>query len=98
VDLNTLTTESDFIFLAAPLTNETTHMCNSDFFSKMKKTGVLINVSRGPLVDQDALIEALKSGEIFAAGLDVMTPEPLNPDSELLKLPNVGRFFSINFK
>lgn len=96
MDLNTLTTESDFIFLSAPLTNETTYMCNSDFFSKMKKTAVLINVSRGPLVDQDALIEALKTGEIFAAGLDVMTPEPLNTDSELLKLPNVGKLSFFN--
>ncbi|XP_066246911.1 glyoxylate reductase/hydroxypyruvate reductase-like [Euwallacea similis] len=89
VDLNTLTQNSDFIFLSAPLNNETLHMCNADFFKKMKKTGVLINVARGPLVDQDALITALKTGEIFAAGLDVMTPEPMNPDNELLKLPNV---------
>ncbi|XP_066140587.1 glyoxylate reductase/hydroxypyruvate reductase-like [Euwallacea fornicatus] len=89
VDLNTLTQDSDFIFLSAPLTNETFHMCNADFFKKMKKTGVLVNVARGPLVDQDALVTALKTGEIFAAGLDVMTPEPLNPDNELLKLSNV---------
>ncbi|XP_050299111.1 glyoxylate reductase/hydroxypyruvate reductase-like [Anthonomus grandis grandis] len=89
VNLDTLNKNSDFIFVAAPLTNETNQMCNSDFFAKMKKTGVFINISRGQLVDQEALISALKNGEIFAAGLDVMTPEPLPADSELLKLSNV---------
>ncbi|CAG9766344.1 unnamed protein product [Ceutorhynchus assimilis] len=89
VNLDKLTKESDFIFLAAPLTNDTHHMCNTDFFGKMKKTGILVNVSRGLLVDQQALIKALKEGQIFAAGLDVMYPEPLNTDSELLNLPNV---------
>jgi len=89
VNLDTLTKDSDFIFLSAPLTNETNQMCNDDFFSKMKNTAILINVSRGQLVDQNALIKALKENKIFAAGLDVMTPEPLNKDSELLKLPNV---------
>ncbi|XP_048520260.1 glyoxylate reductase/hydroxypyruvate reductase-like, partial [Dendroctonus ponderosae] len=89
VDQDTLVKNSDFIFLAAPLSEETREMCNEDFFCKMKKTGVLINISRGQVVDQPALIKALKNGEIFAAGLDVMTPEPLNTDSELLNLPNV---------
>lgn len=55
----------------------------------MKKTGIIVNISRGQLIDQAALIKALKDGEIFAAGLDVMDPEPLNRDSELLKLSNV---------
>ncbi|CAG9767247.1 unnamed protein product [Ceutorhynchus assimilis] len=89
VNLDSLIKNSDFIVLAAPLTNATHHMCNSDFFGKMKKTGILINISRGALVDHQALIKALKEGQIFAAGLDVMEPEPLNTDSELLKLPNV---------
>lgn len=89
VNQDTLNRESDFIFLAAPLTNETNQMCNADFFSKMKKTGIIVNISRGQLIDQAALIKALKDGEIFAAGLDVMDPEPLNRDSELLKLSNV---------
>ncbi|XP_076249948.1 glyoxylate reductase/hydroxypyruvate reductase-like isoform X2 [Rhynchophorus ferrugineus] len=89
VNLDTLNRESDFVFLAAPLTNETRNICNEEFFSKMKKTGIIVNIGRGELIDQAALIKALKTGEIFAAGLDVMTPEPLNTDSELLTLPNV---------
>ncbi|XP_066140097.1 glyoxylate reductase/hydroxypyruvate reductase-like [Euwallacea fornicatus] len=89
VPLNTLIQDSDFIFLAVPLTKETRHMCNSAFFERMKNTAVLVNVGRGDLVDQEALIKALREGQIFAAGLDVMTPEPLNTDCELLTLPNV---------
>ncbi|CAH1956518.1 unnamed protein product [Acanthoscelides obtectus] len=64
-------------------------MCNKEFFSKMKKTAVFVNVGRGAVVDQPALITALKKGDIFAAGLDVVTPEPLPADHELLQLPNV---------
>ncbi|KAJ8967070.1 hypothetical protein NQ314_003116, partial [Rhamnusium bicolor] len=90
VSLDTLTRESDFIIVACPLTPETEGMCNADFFSKMKKTAVFVNISRGQVVDQNALVKALKEGQIFAAGLDVMTPEPLSPTDELLKLPNVG--------
>ncbi|CAG9838704.1 unnamed protein product [Diabrotica balteata] len=89
VSLNTLLEESDFVVVVVPLTSETKEMCNQEFFSKMKKTAVFVNVSRGQVVDQPALIDALKNGTIFAAGLDVMTPEPLPPDNELLKLPNV---------
>ncbi|XP_060522127.1 glyoxylate reductase/hydroxypyruvate reductase-like [Cylas formicarius] len=89
VNLDTLAKESDFVIVAAPLTKETEHMCNADFFSKMKRTSILVNISRGQLVDQEALINALKEGQIFAAGLDVMVPEPLPPDNELLSLPNV---------
>ena len=55
----------------------------------MKPTGVLINIARGPIVDQEALIEALKAGEIAGAGLDVFDPEPLSPDSELWAMENV---------
>lgn len=92
VSLETLTKESDFIIVCVPLTKETESMCNEDFFSKMKKTAVFVNISRGAVVDQAALIKALKNGTIFAAGLDVMTPEPLPPDHELLTLPNAGKY------
>ncbi|KAG5882978.1 hypothetical protein JTB14_026436 [Gonioctena quinquepunctata] len=89
VSLDTLLKDSDFVMMAVPLTNETEEMCNDDFFSKMKKTAVFVNISRGKVVDQPALIRALKNETIFAAGLDVMTPEPLPPNHELMKLPNL---------
>lgn len=90
-DRDTLIKESDFIFISAPLTKETEGMCNEEFFSKMKKTAVFVNISRGKVVDQKALFKALKEGQIFAAGLDVMTPEPLPTTDELLTLPNLGK-------
>uniref|UniRef100_A0AAG5DVD3 Glyoxylate reductase/hydroxypyruvate reductase n=1 Tax=Anopheles atroparvus TaxID=41427 RepID=A0AAG5DVD3_ANOAO len=80
--------ESDYIFIAVPLTNETFHLINASALGKMKPTAVLVNVARGDIVDQKALVAALKNGTIFAAGLDVMTPEPLPADDELLTLPN----------
>ncbi|RZC32539.1 uncharacterized protein BDFB_011472 [Asbolus verrucosus] len=89
VSLETLVKESDFIIVCVPLTSETKSMFNDNIFSKMKSTAVFVNVSRGEVVDQDALIRALKDNKIFAAGLDVTTPEPLPPDHELLKLPNL---------
>ncbi|CAH0564754.1 unnamed protein product [Brassicogethes aeneus] len=89
VDFETLNKNSDFIIVSAPLTNETRGIINDDFFSKTKKTAVLVNIARGEIVNQEALIKALKEGKIFSAGLDVMTPEPLPVDHELLKLPNL---------
>lgn len=56
----------------------------------MKKTAVFVNISRGEVVQQEDLIEALKNNTIFSAGLDVMTPEPLPSDHELLRQPNCG--------
>lgn len=90
MSLDTLVGESDFIVVACPLTEETRHMFHKDLFNKMKKNAVFVNISRGEVVKQEDLIEALKSNTIFAAGLDVMTPEPLPSDHELLKLPNCG--------
>ncbi|XP_058815938.1 glyoxylate reductase/hydroxypyruvate reductase-like isoform X2 [Topomyia yanbarensis] len=80
--------ESDYVFIAVPLNNSTRHMINESTLKQMKPTAVLINIARGEIVDQDALVNALKNGTIFSAGLDVMTPEPLPADNELLKLPN----------
>ncbi|XP_058124403.1 glyoxylate reductase/hydroxypyruvate reductase-like [Anopheles ziemanni] len=88
VDLPTLLKESDFVFIACPLTGETAKLFNRETLAMMKASSVLVNVARGGIVDQPALVEALKNGTIFAAGLDVMTPEPLDPNDPLMKLPN----------
>lgn len=88
VPLDDLLRDSDFVFVTCALTEETRHMFNYKTFKKMKRTAVLVNVARGPIVDQRALIQALRDGTIFAAGLDVTDPEPLPASSELLQLPN----------
>ncbi len=88
VSLDELLQTSDFISLHVPLTPDTHHMINRQTLSAMKSNAVLVNTSRGPVVDPDALYEALKSNRIFAAGLDVTEPEPLPPDHPLLGLPN----------
>lgn len=86
--LDELLRESDFVSVHAPLNESTRHMVNADFLSKMKPNSVFVNTSRGPVVDQAALYEALKAKQIFAAGLDVTDPEPLPLDSPLLTLEN----------
>ncbi|KAH0628461.1 hypothetical protein JD844_009668 [Phrynosoma platyrhinos] len=83
-----LAEESDFVIVTCSLTPDTQGMCNRDFFSKMKKTSVFINTSRGAVVNQDDLYEALVNGHIAAAGLDVTTPEPLPTNNPLLSLKN----------
>lgn len=88
VDLDTLLRESDFISLHVPLTPQTKHLVNAEFLSKMKPTAILVNTSRGGVVDQTALYNALKSKQIFAAALDVTDPEPLPMNSPLLELEN----------
>ena len=88
VDLDTLLRESDFVSLHTPLTDETRGLINAAAFAKMKPTSVLVNTSRGPVVDHSALYEALNSHRIFAAALDVTDPEPLPMDSPLLTLEN----------
>ena len=88
VDFDTLLRESDFVSLHTPLTDETRDLINASAFAKMKPSAVLVNTSRGQVVDQGALYEALKSRRIFAAALDVTTPEPLPLDSPLLTLEN----------
>jgi glyoxylate reductase len=89
VDFETLLAESDFISLHTPLTPDTRHMIDAKAFSKMKPNAVLINTARGPIVDADALYEALKAKRIFGAGLDVTDPEPIPIDSPLLTLDNI---------
>jgi lactate dehydrogenase-like 2-hydroxyacid dehydrogenase len=88
VELDQLFAESDFVTLHCQLTPETHHLMNAAAFRKMKSTAILVNTSRGPVVDQEALYDALRSGEIGGAGLDVTMPEPLPSDHKLLTLPN----------
>ena len=89
VDLDTLLRESDFVSIHTDLNENTKGLFNTERFRQMKRTAVLINTARGPIIDQKALHGALKAGTIFAAGLDVTDPEPPAPDDPLLKLPNV---------
>ncbi len=88
VSLETLLAESDFITLHCPLNAQTHHLINGATLAQMKPSAMLINTTRGGVVDQDALYDALRDGTIAAAGLDVTTPEPLPPDHPLLTLPN----------
>lgn len=88
VPLDTLLEESDFVSLHTPLTPQTNKLVNAEFLHKMKRTAILVNTSRGGVVDQEALYQALKEGVIAGAGLDVTTPEPLPTDHPLLSLPN----------
>ncbi|XP_011502982.1 PREDICTED: glyoxylate reductase/hydroxypyruvate reductase-like [Ceratosolen solmsi marchali] len=88
VNLDFLLNNSDFVIVTIALVPESREMFNKETFVKMKKSAIFINVSRGEVVHQPSLIEALKNGTIQAAGLDVMTPEPVPLDSELLKLNN----------
>jgi len=88
VDLETLLRESDFVSIHVPLTEKTRHMVNADFLAKMKSNSILVNTSRGGVVDQAALYDALKAKKIFAAALDVTDPEPLPVDNPLLELEN----------
>ncbi|MBO6016333.1 MAG: D-2-hydroxyacid dehydrogenase [Lachnospiraceae bacterium] len=86
VDFDTLLARSDFLSLHCPLTDRTRDLMDREAFSKMKKDAILINVARGPVVNQEALYEALTEGRIAAAGLDVLTKEPMQKDNPLFRL------------
>ena len=86
--LDDLLAEADFVSLHVPLTTETYHLIDAAALTKMKRTAILVNTSRGQAVDSDALYEALCSGQIKYAALDVTDPEPLPSDHKLLSLPN----------
>jgi phosphoglycerate dehydrogenase-like enzyme len=81
--------EADYLVLAAPDTSETHHMIGARELAAMKRTACVVNIARGTLVDEPALIAALKSGTITAAALDVVTQEPMPPENPLWKLENV---------
>ena len=89
VDLDTLLKQSDFVSIHVPLMKETHHLINAEKLRLMKKTAYLINNSRGPVVDEKALYDALNEGRIAGAGLDVFEQEPAPLDNPLLKLDNV---------
>lgn len=89
VEFDHLLETSDYIVLSTPLTPETHHLISDRELKRMKRTAILINVARGPVVDTAALTGALASGEIYAAGLDVTDPEPLPRDHPLLTMENV---------
>jgi len=88
-DLHEALRAADFVSLHTPLTPETRHLIDADALAAMKPTAVLVNTARGPIVDQDALAEALHHGRLGAAGLDVTDPEPLPADHPLLRAPRV---------
>jgi D-3-phosphoglycerate dehydrogenase / 2-oxoglutarate reductase len=87
--LDALIAESDFVVLACPLTPETRGLLSAERIALMKPTACVVNVARGPVLDQDALIAALHSGRIAGAALDVFEPEPLPSDSPVLAAPNL---------
>ena len=88
VDIDTLLRMSDFVSIHVPLTEGTRHLVNAEFLAKMKPNSILVNTSRGGVVDQSALYDVLKAEKIFAAALDVTDPEPLPMDHPLLELGN----------
>jgi glyoxylate/hydroxypyruvate/2-ketogluconate reductase len=87
--LEELLKQSDYVVLMTPLTDETYHLIDAEQFRLMKNSAVFINASRGQTVNEEALIHALQSGEIYGAGIDTFTQEPVEKDNPLLKLKNV---------
>ncbi|RST76424.1 D-glycerate dehydrogenase [Siminovitchia acidinfaciens] len=88
-ELDDVLRESDFISILLPYSSEVHHLISAKELSLMKKTAILVNTARGGIVNEDALYDALKNENIWAAGLDVFEKEPVNPNNPLLKLPNV---------
>jgi phosphoglycerate dehydrogenase-like enzyme len=88
-DLTKAVAQGDFVIVLVPLSPQTRHMIGKTVFDAMKKTGVVINLARGPVVDEKALVAALQSGRIGGAALDVFEVEPLPPESPLWDMPNV---------
>lgn len=89
VTIDELVEQSDFIIVSVALNEDTKYIINRKRIAKMKSHAVLVNIGRGELIDQDALIEALRENRIGGVGLDVMTPEPLPLDNPLMKMTNV---------
>ena len=88
-DLKAALGASDFICISTPLTTETHHLIGWDELCLMKRNAILVNIARGPVVDNEALYRAVRDGVIAGAGLDVTEPEPIPSDHPLLTLPNI---------
>ena len=88
-DFNQIIQQADVVSLHVPLTDETRRMIDRSVLRAMKKEAILINVARGELIDEQALVEALRNQEIRGAGMDVCASEPIDPNHPLLKLDNV---------
>lgn len=88
-ELNEVMEQSDYLVVCMALTEKTKHMIRAEHFKKAKPGQVLINIGRGPLIDEVAMVSALKNGEVAGAALDVFTVEPLPVDSPLWDMPNV---------
>ncbi len=86
VEFDSLLNQSDIISIHAPLNSATEYLIDEDALKKMKKTAVLLNLGRGNIIREEALLEALETGEIAGAGLDVISAEPMLPDNPLLKI------------
>ena len=89
LEFEELLTQADFVVLSVPLTPQTHHLISAPQLAMMKPSGILINVSRGPVVDPVGLYEALRDGRIARAALDVTVPEPIAPDDPLMTLDNL---------
>jgi phosphoglycerate dehydrogenase-like enzyme len=89
VELPELVERSDFVVVVCLLTEETRHLIDAAMLGRMKPSAFLVNVARGPIVDEGALIAALQDGRIAGAGLDVFEQEPVDPKNPLLGMPNV---------
>ncbi len=91
VDFDTLLAQSDIVSVHAPLDANTENLMNADAFRRMKRSAIFLNLGRGPIVVESDLAEALKSGEIAAAGLDVLTTEPMTSDNPLREIKDSGK-------
>ena len=89
VEMDELLEKSDIVSIHCPLNRDSEKMCNKDFFSKMKDGALFINTSRGGVVDEQALIDAVKSKKISGAGLDVVAVEPMEKHEEILDIDNI---------
>ena len=85
--------QSDIITIHAPLTDKTYHLFDREAFSQMKASAILLNLGRGPIVDEEALVEALNTGQLYRAGLDVLAQEPMKKNHPIIDLKDRSQLF-----